>query len=137
MIIETVLEVYPRLTLEDVRACQEFDRHMTCSRIDPPRPGFDHPRVGVSTDLACAGDFVTQLARVSFEPIVSSQAAHSTSFVRPVLLVAGRFSHLSLGQPLQQGAPCVGDAYGSWSSHPYSVSNFTASSSRGSTDPLD
>jgi hypothetical protein len=30
----------PRLTPEDVRACQEFGRHITCSRIDPPRTGL-------------------------------------------------------------------------------------------------
>ena len=77
-----------------------------------------------------------------FEPIVSSLASHTTSFDRPVLLFTGDSHTYRSDNPLQQGAPCVGDAsvcaYDSWSSHPsYSVSNFHRIVVHGSTLPLE
>ena len=38
--IEAVLELYPQLTVHDVRACEVFSRHMTRARNGPPLPGL-------------------------------------------------------------------------------------------------
>lgn len=78
----------------------------------------------------------------NYEPIVSTIASHTTSLGKPVLLFTGDSHTYRSDNPLQQGAPCVGDAnvcaYDSWSSHPaYSVPNFHRIVVHGSTFPLE
>jgi hypothetical protein len=78
----------------------------------------------------------------NYEPIVSSLASHTLSLGKPVLLFTGDSHTYRSDNPLQQGAPCVGDsdvcAYDSWSSHPfYSVPNFHRIVVHGSTFPLE
>jgi hypothetical protein len=78
----------------------------------------------------------------NYEPIVSSLASQTLSLGKPVLLFTGDSHTYRSDNPLQQGAPCVGDsdvcAYDSWSSHPfYSVPNFHRIVVHGSTFPLE
>jgi len=78
----------------------------------------------------------------NYEPVVSSLATHTTSFGKPVLLFTGDSHTYRSDNPLQQGAPCVGDgtvcATDAWTSHPnYSVPNFHRIVVHGSTFPLE
>ena len=78
----------------------------------------------------------------NYEPIVASLASHTTSFGKPVLLFEGDSHIYRSDNPLQQGAPCAGDAgvcaYDAWNSHPgYDVSNFHRVVVHGSTTPLE
>jgi hypothetical protein len=77
-----------------------------------------------------------------YEPIVKSLADHTRAFGRPVLLFEGDSHVYRSDNPLQQGAPCTGDAgvcsYDAWQSHPfYDVSNFHRVVVHGSTFPLE
>jgi hypothetical protein len=78
----------------------------------------------------------------NYEPLVSSLASHTTEFGKPVLLFEGDSHVYRSDNPLQQGAPCTGDAgvcgYDAWNSHPsYDVSNFHRVIVHGSTTPLE
>jgi hypothetical protein len=77
-----------------------------------------------------------------YEPLVGSLASHTTAYGRPVLLLNGDSHIYRSDDPLQQGAPCVGDdgvcAYDDWLSHPsYDVANFHRITVHGSTVPLE
>jgi hypothetical protein len=78
----------------------------------------------------------------NYEPIISSLAAHTTAFEKPVVLFNGDSHVYRSDNPLQKGAPCVGDngacAYDDWNSHPsYDVANFHRVVVHGSTVPLE
>jgi hypothetical protein len=78
----------------------------------------------------------------NYEPIVSSLAAHTSAFGKPVLLFTGDSHTYRSDNPLVQGAPCTGDAgvcsYDAWVSHPYyNVTNFHRVVVHGSTFPLE
>ncbi|HEY2296861.1 MAG TPA: metallophosphoesterase [Jatrophihabitans sp.] len=78
----------------------------------------------------------------NYEPFVSSIAAHTTAFGKPVLLFEGDSHTYRSDNPLMQGAPCTGDDtvcnYDDWNSHPsYSVANFHRVIVHGSTFPLE
>jgi len=86
------------------------------------------------------GKAVTHLA--NYEPIVSSLAAHTQAYGKPVLLLNGDSHVYRSDNPLQQASPCVGDAnvctYDAWNSHPsYNVPNFHRIVVHGSTIPLE
>ncbi len=86
------------------------------------------------------GKDVSHLA--NYEPIVASLAAHTTAFGKPVLLLGGDSHVYRSDNPLQQAAPCTGDAdvcsYDAWNSHPsYDVANFHRIVVHGSTVPLE
>jgi hypothetical protein len=77
-----------------------------------------------------------------YEPIVGSLAAHTRAFGKPVLLLNGDSHVYRSDNPLEQGAPCVGDenvcSYDDWNSHPsYDVPNFHRIVVHGSTVPLE
>jgi len=77
-----------------------------------------------------------------YEPIVKSLAEHTEAFGRPVLALEGDSHVYRSDNPLQQAAPCAGDAgvcsYDAWNSHPsYDVSNFHRIVVHGSTVPLE
>jgi hypothetical protein len=78
----------------------------------------------------------------NYEPLVGSLAAHTSAFGKPVLLFEGDSHVYRSDDPLQQGAPCAGDAdvcsYDAWQSHPsYDVGNFHRVIVHGSTFPLE
>ncbi len=78
----------------------------------------------------------------NYEPIVSSLATHTLAFGKPVLLLNGDSHVYRSDNPLQQAAPCTGDAdvcsYDDWNSHPsYDVPNFHRIVVHGSTVPLE
>ena len=78
----------------------------------------------------------------NYEPIVSSLAAHTTAFGKPVLLLNGDSHTYRSDNPLQQAARCTGDndacAIDDWTSHPsYDVPNFHRVVVHGSTVPLE
>ena len=78
----------------------------------------------------------------NYEPLVKSLADHTQAFRRPVLLFEGDSHIYRSDNPLQQGAPCTGDAgvcgYDDWNSHPsYDVPNFHRVVVHGSTIPLE
>jgi len=78
----------------------------------------------------------------NYEPLVRSLADHTREFRRPVLLFEGDSHIYRSDNPLQQGAPCLGDegvcAYDDWNSHPsYDVPNFHRVVVHGSTVPLE
>jgi hypothetical protein len=78
----------------------------------------------------------------NYEPIVSSLAAHTSAFGKPVLLFTGDSHTYRSDNPLAPGAPCTGDAnvcsYDAWASHPsYDVANFHRIVVHGSTFPLE
>ncbi len=78
----------------------------------------------------------------NYEPIVSSLAAHTTDFGKPVILFNGDSHTYRSDNPLKQGAPCAGDsgvcASDDWNSHPsYDVPNFHRVVVHGSTVPLE
>lgn len=86
------------------------------------------------------GKDVSHLA--NYEPIVSSLAAHTLAYGRPVLLLNGDSHIYRSDNPLSQGAACTGDedvcAYDAWQSHPsYDVPNFHRIVVHGSTIPLE
>jgi hypothetical protein len=77
-----------------------------------------------------------------YEPIIESLADHTRAFGRPVLTLEGDSHVYRSDNPLQQGAPCTGDAgvcgYDDWNSHPfYDVPNFHRVVVHGSTVPLE
>lgn len=77
-----------------------------------------------------------------YEPIIQSLADHTRAFGRPVLTLEGDSHVYRSDNPLQQGAPCSGDAgvcaYDDWTSHPfYDVPNFHRVVVHGSTVPLE
>jgi hypothetical protein len=78
----------------------------------------------------------------NYEPIVGSLATHTAAFGKPVLLFEGDSHVYRSDNPLEQGAPCAGDAgvcsHDAWQSHPsYDVSNFHRVIVHGSTFPLE
>ena len=78
----------------------------------------------------------------NYEPIVSSVAAHTRAYGRPVLMLNGDSHTYRSDNPLQRGASCIGDenvcAYDDWNSHPlYDVANFHRIVVHGSTVPLE
>ncbi len=78
----------------------------------------------------------------NYESLVASLADHTTAFGKPVLLFEGDSHVYRSDDPLQQGAPCTGDAgvcaYDAWNSHPsYDVPNFHRVVVHGSTTPLE
>jgi len=78
----------------------------------------------------------------NYESIVSSLAAHTTAFGKPVLLLNGDSHTYRSDNPLQQAAPCTGDndacSFDDWTSHPsYDVPNFYRVVVHGSTVPLE
>jgi hypothetical protein len=93
-------------------------------------------------------DGVTRDHLTEFEPIVSSLAAHTTAYGKPVLLLEGDSHIYRSDNPLQQGAPCEGDvfpgtttnvcSYDDWNTHPfYDVPNLHRVVVHGSTTPLE
>jgi len=106
--------------------------------------GADHARSVVVMTQADMWDLdgktVDHLA--GYEPIVSSLAAHTTSFGRPVLLLNGDSHVYRSDNPLQAGSSCTGDqavcSSDAWTSHPvYDVANFHRIVVHGSTVPLE
>jgi hypothetical protein len=77
-----------------------------------------------------------------YEPLVRSLADHTSAYGGPVLLLNGDSHTYRSDDPLEQGAPCTGDAevcgYDDWFSHPsYGVANFHRVTVHGSTVPLE
>jgi hypothetical protein len=77
-----------------------------------------------------------------YEPLVSSLAAHTRAFARPVLLLNGDSHVYRSDNPLQKGSACTGDddvcSYDAWNSHPsYDVPNLHRVVVHGSTVPLE
>jgi len=86
------------------------------------------------------GKDVSHLA--NYEPLVSSLAARTLTFGKPVLLLNGDSHIYRSDNPLQQGSSCAGDAdvcsHDAWNSHPsYDVPNFHRIVVHGSTVPLE
>jgi hypothetical protein len=77
-----------------------------------------------------------------YEPLISSIAAHTARFGRPVLLLNGDSHVYRSDNPLQQNSACTGDAgvcaTDAWAGHPYyDVPNFHRIVVHGSTVPLE
>ena len=77
-----------------------------------------------------------------YEAIVSSLAAHTQAFGKPVLLLNGDSHVYRSDNPLQKASTCTGDenvcSYDAWNSHPsYDVPNFHRIVAHGSTVPLE
>ncbi|MGO4258658.1 metallophosphoesterase [Marmoricola sp. RAF53] len=86
------------------------------------------------------GKAVTHLGQ--YEPLVSSIAAHTRAFARPVLALEGDSHVYRSDNPLQQNSDCTGDGTvcdsDAWTSHPgYDVPNFHRIVVHGSTVPLE